>query len=516
MKNDLSERISGTLIKTANVIFAVVFSYIFLRVAVQTPSFIPGSVWKYLAAFLLWVVWLAAAYFAAGYLEKNQKSGKTALIFLILLQVAYVWAVHSQVDSDAYAINYIAYHYARDDFDALQGFWTQYLAVYTNNIPAAVLIRSVYAIWQPDTLESSWLLLSFIAAALSDLALYFIYKLINELLSRKAAVLAVAIAIPMISLSEPSTVLYTDIMALWATPAALYAIVRGVKKKQCRYFAGAGLLLAFGSWVKAQSAVLVIAVGIVLVLGCLRAYRKETFRIAVKRSLAFAGTFAAVMLCLSGISNQVIGLLGEDYVEQMEMPALHFVAMGLNEASGGAYSFDDVTDMNGALGQDAKKELCMEKISARLDSMGFWGLLEHLDGKLCEALGRGTFTSGREWRGVFLNEKFQAKRIRHWTVVDEPGFDNVTAVFIQTGYLMILLASLAGTAFAIVKVWQEKNELLMDMTGICRIAMIGIILMLCLLECNLRYMYAMLPCMILLSVYLLQKGMDKAGVCSHE
>ena len=47
------------------------------------------------------------------------------------------------------------------------------------------------------------------------------------------------------------------------------------------------------------------------------------------------------------------------------------------------------------------------------------------------------------------------------------------------------------------------------LTNVCRIAMIGTVLMLVVLERNLRYMYAVLPCMIFLTAYDLEKISDE-------
>lgn len=504
-KNTKFEKISDLLLKIANFIFLTIFTYLFVRIVMKTKNIIPASTSKYILMLILWGVYLIVIYKVANFLEKNSKYQMPLLTILLILQIVYVWAVHSRVDSDAYVINYIAYNYVTEGKKMLTGFWSQYLAMYTNNIPATAFLYAIYKIWIPNSLEESWLMLSLISAILSDLALYFIYKLVNALFDKKTAIFSFALTIPLISLSEPSTILYTDIMALWTTPAALYFLVFGMRNRKWKMFTVAGLLLAFGAWLKVQSLIVAFAIIIWMLLESMKTFGKEKFGYVVKCGIAFCSGCVIAMFCLLGVKNHVIEILDPAYVEQNEMPALHFVAMGLNIESNGTYSLEDVNDMTAALGQEAKNQICKEKISARLEEMGAIGLLKHLDKKMYNGLGRGTFTSAREWRGVLLNETLQGKRIQNWTVVSNERFDSYTAVWIQTGYILILFTSLCSAVFALKKESDEKDDLLLSVTSICRIAMIGIVMMLCLLERNLRYMYAMLPCMVVLFMYVVQK-----------
>ena len=79
------------------------------------------------------------------------------MIVLLGIQMFYVWCVYSQVDSDAYAVNHIAYHFVRGDLSNQSLFWTEYLSYYTNNMPITQLLVSAYRCYLPATLEDSWL-----------------------------------------------------------------------------------------------------------------------------------------------------------------------------------------------------------------------------------------------------------------------------------------------------------------------------------------------------------------------
>lgn len=497
-------RLGEKLILIMNGIFVLLFGYIFIRIIMSLQRIIPASNMKYCSMILLWCVMFVGAYLLSKGVLKQTKYKKIILIAFFVLQSIYVWAVHSQVSSDAYGVNYIAYNFVQGNCGVLEGkgLWGEYLATYTNNIPSVAFVVAIYKfIWLPNTLEQSWLFLSVIAVILSNVSLVFVYKLVKSLISETAAIMSLVLAVPMITLSEPTTILYSDIMALWTTPAALYMIVKSVKKEKPGYLCMAGGLLAFGAWIKPQSMVVMIAICIVFALISVNKLSRNEVKAAIKPIVLFIGMFAVASLCLSAVTNKAVSLLGEGYVERNEMPSIHWIAMGLNAETNGAYSLDDVSEIRAIEGLEEKKTLCEELIVSRLKEMGVGGLALHLDEKLIQGLGRGTFTCAREWRGTLLNEALQAKRIQNWTVVNNSRFDNFTAVWIQAGYLMMLFFSLHSSKYMFSKKNREKDKCLIYVTNTCRIAMIGIALMLCLLERNLRYMYAMIPCMIVLSIY---------------
>lgn len=482
--------------------FIVVFSVVYIRILWKTTQVVPGSVGKYIFLALAWVALLGYLSLRRARLPKEKHIQYTVIAFL-LSQFVYVWAIHSQVSSDAYVIAYIAYHFAAGEFDALEGWWMDYLAVYPNNLPATEVVALVFSVWLPDTLEQAWLLLSGVAALLSDLALVFIYKLVRNAVSKTAAVAAVLMAVATITLSEPSTILYSDIMALWATPAALYALYCG-KTRNGKYYAVAGILLAYGAWIKPQSVVLTIAVCIGVTLECFQTCKwqqKQTIRSGVLGVIAFLVTTA----CLFGIKNAAIDLVGKDRVEQNEMPAIHFVSMGLNPETNGCYSEKDVLEMEAVLGHDAKVELAKSKIKLRLEELGAYGLLKHIDNKIVLGAGNGTFTSALEWRGAVQNHSLQAQRIQRWSVFAGENFSRYTAPWIQCVYLLMFAMSICSAVFSVSKRYREADKAVMLLADICRYFMVGVLLMLIFLERNLRYVYAALPCMIFLAAYILEK-----------
>lgn len=491
----------SALQRLANWLFVVVFSVVYTRILWKTTQVVPGSARKYVIFALV-----CLTVFGYIYLRRVQLPEEKHDIYIYifcLFQLVYVWAIHSQVSSDAYVIAYIAYHFAAGKFQALEGWWIDYLAFYPNNLPSTEIIALIFSVWLPDTLEQAWLLLSGVSAVLSDLTLVFIYKLTKNVISKTAAVAAVLMTFATITISEPSTILYSDIMVLWTTPAALYAIYCG-RTRNTRYYVAAGMLLAYGSWIKPQSVILTIAVCIAVALEWMRT-GKQRRKSAVKNYVLVICGFLFTAVCLLSIKNAAIDLIGKDRVAQNEMPALHFVSMGLNPETNGCYSEEDVLEMEAVLGHVAKVELAKSKIKSRIAELGISGLLTHIDNKIVLGAGNGTFTSALEWRGTVLNHSLQAQRIQRWCVFSEENFSRYTAVWVQCVYLLIFAMSICSSVFLISNKHQEEDSTIVLLSDICRFFMLGVLLMLVLLERNLRYVYAALPCMIFLATYSLDK-----------
>ncbi|WP_270848273.1 hypothetical protein [Ruthenibacterium lactatiformans] len=499
-------RVVEILLLLANATFALLFSLIFLEILWGTTQRVPASLLKYILMFALWIASIVGL--VCLYNKLSQKTwgnicARGIVIVLLGIQMFYVWCVYSQVDSDAYAVNYIAYHFVRGDLSNQSLFWTEYLSYYTNNMPITQLLVSAYRCYLPATLEDSWLLLSGLAAFLADLAIFFVYKLVKLLLGSRMAIVAFFLSVPMIALSESGSIFYTDIVALWTIPAALYILLRikntSFQKRWIRCCVAAAVL-AFGTWTKPQVAVSVIALCIVWVLDIIRPSASGKVKLALLAELLLV-FFIFTFLLQTSTQVALNTVVGKDLVERNEFPMQHFIAMGLNRQSNGAYDERDVQETKEKVGIEAKKKFLHEKIATRIETMGVGGLAIHLNKKLIQGVGNGTFTQGKTWKGVLLNTSPTAVTIQNWFVVDTEGWKMVTSVWIQSGYLLIMLCITHSSLYALLSSKKERKKELFLATNIIRIALIGIVLFLLLLECNLRYLYTMMPLMIVLCVY---------------
>ena len=501
-------QIVNALLLIANSIFALLFLLVTVEAIVNTRNRIPASWIMYLFLCFLWCVLLLGV--LIGYAKLPQcLRGKcykrVAVLVLIVTQFFYIWCVYSQPDSDAYVVNYIAYHYVQGDLSTQPFFWTEYLSFYTNNMPITQLLILLYRLYLPDTLEASWLLLSLAAALLSDLAIFFTVKVTKVLLGERFAVAALVLSIPMLAMSESGSIFYTDVVALWTIPAALYILLRARKSEHMKFWVSccaAGGIFAFGIWMKPQVVVALISIGIVWTLEIFRTKRTPVRYRRIQGLVGLETMFAGCLFVLQLSTQAALDRIpGHDLVEKNQFPMLHFIAMGLNEEAFGTYNEQDVNETKAQIGLSAKKIFLTEKIENRLHSMGLKRFVVHLNKKLTFGTGNGTFTSGRTWRGIPLNTSSVAHAVQEWCIVDNEKWNEFSAVWIQTGYLLILVCVTHSVVYVLIKKKREQIEVVDRAMNVIRISLIGIILFLLLLESNLRYLYALMPLMIILCVY---------------
>ena len=89
---------------------------------------------------------------------------------------------------------------------------------------------------------------------------------------------------------------------------------------------------------------------------------------------------------------------------------------------------------------------------------GSGGLAIHLNKKLIQGVGNGTFTQGKTWKGVLLNTSPTAVTIQNWFVVDTEGWKMVTSVWIQSGYLLIMLCITHSSLYALLSSKKKREK----------------------------------------------------------
>lgn len=496
MSDSKGKIVADMLLKIANGLFLISFLLIDIQIVIHTNEFVPESLPQYMLCGVFVIVFLVGAYKLSDFLSKNAAGSLVCLILLVLFQVAYVLSVFSVVSADAYVVNFIAYHYSAGTLAQESLFYPEYLSIYPNNIPIVKMLVGLYRIVKPSCLENTWLLLSFLSSVLADIAVCFIYKLSKELLGKRWAVFAVLMSFPLIILSEPATIFYTDILSLWTVPCGMYCLWKSNGK--IREGVLSGFVIAFGIMTKPQIVVIVIAYGIVMALSI---GQTRTVRHA-RKGLAFLISVLVMSAILSNVSHGLGDVVTEEQIESHKMPVEHFIALGLNESSYGQYNREDIADTMALQGQAAKKSMLRNKIQSRLEHMGGVGVVQHIGKKIDYGMGNGTFTNGRRtWRGKLINKGETAQMIQNYFVTELPGWTHITAPMLQVLYIFLMIAM---TKSAIPTLWRRRKmceDHLILFTDFVRMAMIGMVLFLLLLECNNRYFIALIPLYIVLFTY---------------
>lgn len=278
---------------------------------------------------------------------------------LLLLFFVYAYSCISTVGADAYVVNYIAFHLSKGDFNSVEQFYTDYISHYTNNAPLAMQLKYIYDFIRPKELFDTWIILCSIASIFSILACFFTYKLVKIGLGRKNANFSLILIIPMIVLSESTIVLYTDVVALWTVPAAIFFLVcydKGDKDKKTRYLyiIVAAIIMMYGIWNKPQVAVVFIALLLYWAIKCLNKVQRTKYLPAIILFVMCSLVSISVMKSFS--NNMLYSIASKEYIDDMKVPMEHFIAMGLNKDSTGAWSGADVEETFETNGYYKKKE----------------------------------------------------------------------------------------------------------------------------------------------------------------
>lgn len=417
------------------------------------------------------------------------------------IQGLYIYSTYSLTGSDTYPVNWLAWNIAHDIESEM--FYWYYFARYQNNIPLLAICSGFYSLVKGlFEFEDSWLILTIIAALLANLAIFWTVKLSYIICPKKNIFFPLICAILLIGLSEEGTIFYTDITTLWVIPCSMYLCVLAfdMDKNPKRNSIFAGMVLGIGGALKPQ--VLIVAVAILIVRGltfihCLCNKQKIQLR-------CFLHLFIALLVSYCFLSQAstawYVSVLPEQYngktwMDQEKYPVLHWVNMGLNASSYGAYSVDDVVFTANISGIEAKNEALLESIQKRLQPLSVKELFLYENQKVCYALQNGSFGQGMVWKGTLLNNSSLAIKLQPYFVSIYPQWTAGIGLLVQIVYLFLLvLCLLAVCAYLLSRTWFEQKTV-----QTMAISLIGAVCFIVLLEQNMRYFYTMVPVLISLS-----------------
>lgn len=151
------------------------------------------------------------------------------------------------------------------------------------------------------------------------------------------------------------------------------------KRKALVYMSFAG---AVGVLIKSTVLIMVVAV---LIEGMMRrAYRRTAYIFA-----GFVATFVLLSMTMNGCLYSKH--LDKELARQKNTPIVHWVMMGLNSGSQGAYNNDDYVYTRSFDDPQVRDREIVQEICRRLKEGGFSGTTRLLTAKLTKAFGDGTF-----------------------------------------------------------------------------------------------------------------------------
>ena len=390
-----------------------------------------------------------------------------------------------------------------------------YLSQYPNNISLvlvfAALIRVLRLLLGNPGLDRCIYVLIAFQCVLSTCTGLLLRRAAEKALgSKRLSWCAALVYAGFIGLSPWLMIPYSDSVAL-IFPTAILALYawRNDARLGKWVWPGIGVLSGVGYMIKPQVLITAIAIAIV-----------ETARCVLERKLAAwlrrTGLMAAILALLAGPGMQVIIKAAPIEIRPgRSMNMLHYVMMGLNQETNGAYLYDDVVLTYHAEDKHAQQ---LPVIRARLEDMGAKGLAEHLKKKTLTNYADGTFAWSCE--GGFYQRWIEDKDTHLSPFLKSIVYTGGSRYPIyQTAAQCVWLALLAGCVlFALRQMIGRADGT--DEAAVMMLCIIGITLFQTVFEARARYLYIYAPFFVLLGAggiwQTVEALLKRSGICVNK
>lgn len=400
---------------------------------------------------------------------------------LLLLQICICYNIFFITDWDVQYILDNAFKIANGFYNEIDN---NYYSIYPNNILItwffSLIFKFSFSIGITD-LKSCFMIIIIVQCFLSSVSAYILYKVcIDFTTSYLFSCITWFLYCFFIGISPWIVIPYSDSIGL-IFPILILRLYQQYKKSD-----GVGYLFCLGLFsyisfkIKPQLFIIVIAIIIVEFINFeLKGWKNRIY----KGYLSFV---AAIMLGAILYSCVIIPATNIEINDEATFGTMHFLMMGLNPETGGAWNADDVAYSGSFSTSLDRKAGNIEIIEHRLADYGLSGLLNHTIKKCLMNYADGTFGWGME--GIFYAQLFEnendtlspfLKNIFYSTGDYYVYYKNIK----QTIWVTILLVSI-GVAFVHINISQEKSEFLVAI-----LAILGLTFFELLFEPRARYLY---------------------------
>lgn len=426
---------------------------------------------------------------------------KIVIIYWILWRISCLLMLYI-----AWSLRMSIYHtwdYGRLLQDAIQLAQTNefksyiYYSQYPNNLFMLFLLKMLFKtvlIVFPDIsiggLQASSIIVSCI---LVQISIVLVYMTAKEVWGKKKAAVTGVFLLLASPLYLYATLAYTDTFSLPLVVGQIYFYVKFQKeetKKKWYYLVGIAILGAMGFKLKMTIAFVLIASIINLFI------RQE-----LKQFLKYVG----IILVVSGVTCIIINKtlsfqfnITPELSNRYQFPYAHWVMMTLNDSGG--YSQEDVDYTCSFETYDEKNKADIKEIKHRLKQRGMVGTLKHIFvKKIIRTWGNASMAGDTYISSVA--GKMLTKTKLHSLFCLDGKYHDIYMIYSQAYHLIMLFWIFYC---AIINVWKRQME--NGMENVLMTTVWGLAVFLSIWECNSRYIFQMLPIMVLL----MMSGMYKS------
>lgn len=343
-----------------------------------------------------------------------------------------------------------------------------YLSVYPNNILLTAILAFIRKL---PFIGKYYITTLIINAFLVNISGVFAALTIKNLKNSKAAIIGYIIMLPLVLLSPWINIPYSDTFALPCVTLLMYLYS---KDKKLKDYVLIGFVSFVGYKIKPTVIILLIAIIIIEFISNIKNINKQT----IKKYLKIGGVFIVGIVCGVLINKaSAIYLRFKPVSYAKPFTFIHYLAMGQNDETLGAYSQQDKDD---TIIYGKRNDL--SKIKNRVLSRNFSQTVSFYSKKTLLNFNDGSFSWGLDGTPSFFYKKSKApnnfaKFLRQIYYDDGKYYD----LFLQVqNYIWLIVLLLCP--FIIKKDNNKKEFVIM-------LSIFGLVLFLTLFEPRTRYMY---------------------------
>lgn len=401
--------------------------------------------------------------------------GVGALV-LYVLQVVIIVHIWFYTDWDCGSIRWMS-----RDFIQYGEFDNWYISIYPNNAGmtfATITLLKIFSFL--GDIEKSYFAMILTIAMLVNLSAVLSADCVYRLTcSKKASLLAWGLVAILAVMSPWIIIPYTDTMTIMI-PIAIFSIYLRKEQFSSPYFfwLSIGALSAIGYCIKPTCIIMLIAILIISII------QMERFSI-VNILYSSIGIVMSLLLILAG--DNYIKYAMFDVDTQQSIPMVHFVMMGLNGDTWGAFSGEDFQFSREIEGKEERIKGDIDRLKNRIAEHGAIGLWLQLQKKTLMNYNDGSFAWGNE--GKFYEEEKGlntqlAQFLRNVFYHKEGKYYHYLFTCEHIVWLMVLGLAMFGTC----RINNCDDKLM-----VLRLALIGIFIFESLFEARARYLYLYIP-----------------------
>ncbi len=353
----------------------------------------------------------------------------------------------------------------------------EYFSIYTNQVPATILIYYIYKIGIVFGILNLRMLATVINALFISITAFFTYMSVKKLKDHKSGLITLIFFVLNPIFYIYASYYYTDTLCMPFAAISIYLFICSIKsdsiKKAIMSLIGSGILVMLGFRIRAVLLILPVAMISQIILN-----NKINKKLLINSGSILIGCFIGLFIYM--LISMPFNVPNN---KDMKFSAIHWIKIGLNKETDGAWTDTEYKYTKRQKTAEAKKEADLKIIKKRLKNLGVKGYINLLKIKLSQNWSNGQYHAWDHLDNVQdFNEFYQYVN---------GNKNKFILYYLQICKVLVLLLFTISLAKEILKQDEEKSN------SFIYISMFGAFLFYMLWEVMCRYSLSFLPWMML-------------------